>query len=281
MGGLDMKDKIVSLATIVLGIFIFSFALNVFFAPYHIVPGGISGLAIVLEYLTHIKKSIIIGVFNIPIFLLGLFILGKKFVINTVLGVFLVPVFVELTSRIGPITSDIFLATILGGVVSGIGIGMLLSNQASLGGTDTIAKMISKFISQPVGRTMMCIDFSITLLTLFVFGVEKTLYGIVAVYIVGRVVDIYIKGFKDSKSVFIISDKIEEINTCILTELNGRTTKIETRGGYTNKESIILMCLVTNSELIKLKKVVKETDTNALVLVQDSFEIYGKGFGIA
>lgn len=276
-----MKNKILDLFIITFGIFLFSFALNVFFAPYHIVPGGISGLAIVLEYLTHIKKSIIIGLFNVPIFLLGLLILGRKFVINTVLGVFLVPVFVELTSSIGPLTKDVFLATVLGGVISGVGIGMLLSNQASLGGTDTIAKMISKFIARPVGKIMMFIDFAIALLTLCVFGVEKTLYGIVAVYLVGRVVDIYIKGFKDSKSVFIISDRIEEINKAILIELNGRTTKIEARGGYTDSERFILMCLVTNSELIKLKQVVKNADSNALVLVQDSYEIYGKQFGIA
>src|SRR5471030_1774016 len=101
-----MKNKMLDLIMIVCGIFLFSFALNVFFSPHHIVPGGISGLAIVLEYITHVKKSIIIGVFNVPIFLLGLFILGKKFVINTVLGVFLVPVFVELTSSIGPLTKD-------------------------------------------------------------------------------------------------------------------------------------------------------------------------------
>lgn len=275
-----MKNKIVDLCMIVFGIFLFSFALNVFFSPCHIVPGGISGLAIVIEYLTHVKKSIIIGLFNIPIFLLGLMILGKKFVLNTVLGVFLVPVFVELTSSIGPFTKDMLLATLFGGVISGVGIGMLLSNQASLGGTDTIAKMISKFIAKPVGKIMMFIDLAIVILTFFVFGIEKTLYGIVAVYLVGRVVDIYIKGFKDSKSVMIISDKIEEINKTILTELNGRTTKIEARGGYTNSESVVLMCLVTNNELVKVKKVVRNADENALVIVQDSYEVYGKSFGI-
>jgi Uncharacterized conserved protein len=276
-----MKNKILSLVLIVCGIFLYCFALNVFFAPYHIVPGGISGLAIVLEYVTHIRKSIIIGIFNIPIFLLGLLILGKKFVANTVLGAFLVPVFVELTSSIGTVTKDVLLATVLGGVIGGIGIGMLLSNQASLGGTDTIAKMISKFIPKPVGKIMMTIDLLIVLSTLFVFGIEKALYGFVAVYIIGKVVDIYIKGFKDSKTVFIISDKIEDINKCILAELNGRTTKIETRGGYTNKESIVLMCIVTKNELVKLKHVVGNIDVNALVLVQDSYEVYGKGFGIA
>lgn len=275
-----MKKGVMNLIMIVFGIFLFSFALSVFFSPCHIVPGGISGLAIVIEYLTHIKKSIIIGIFNIPIFLLGLVILGKKFVINTVLGVFLVPVFVELTSKIGPFTHDMLLATLFGGVITGIGIGMLLSNQASLGGTDTIAKMISKFTTKPVGKTMMFIDFAIVILTLFVFGIEKTLYGIVAVYLVGRVTDIYIKGFKDSKSVLIISDKIEEINKIILTELNGRTTKIEARGGYTNNESMILMCLVTSNELVKVKQVVRNADQNALVIVQDSYEVYGKSFGI-
>lgn len=276
-----MKNKILSLIMITFGIFLYAFALNAFFSPHHIVPGGVSGLAIVLEYLIHVKKSIIIGILNVPIFLLGLFILGRKFVINTVLGVVLLPVFVELTNNIGALTKDMLLATVLGGVVGGIGIGMLLSNQASLGGTDTIAKMISKFMSKPVGKIMMAIDFGIALLTLLVFGVEKTLYGIVAVYIVGRVVDVYIKGFKDSKSVFIISDKVEEINKIILEELNGRTTKIETRGGYTDKGNVILMCIVTNSELIKLKQVVRKVDENALVLVQDSYEVYGKGFGVA
>lgn len=276
-----MKNKILSLLMIVCGIFLFSFALNVFFSPYHIVPGGVSGLAIVLEYITHVRKSIIIGVLNIPIFILGLLILGKKFVANTVLGVFLVPVFVELTSGIGTITKDVLLATILGGVTAGVGIGMLLTNQASLGGTDTIAKMISKFIPKPVGKIMMCMDLLIVLSTLLVFGIEETLYGIVAVYIICRVLDMYIKGFKDSKTVFIISDKTEDINKAILVEMHGRTTKLETRGGYTDKESVVLMCIVTNNELIKLKQVVRNADADALVLVQDSYEVYGKGFGLA
>lgn len=276
-----MKNKIISLAKIICGIFLFSFALNVFFSPYHIVPGGVSGLAIVLEYITHVRKSIIIGVLNIPVFLLGFIILGKKFVINTALGVFLVPVFVELTSSIGTITKDVLLATILGGVVAGVGIGMLLTNQASLGGTDTVAKMISKFIPKPVGKIMMCIDLLIVSSTLLVFGIEEALYGVVAVYIICKVLDIYIKGFNDSKTVFIISDKVEDINKAVLAEMNGRTTKLETRGGYTDKEGIVLMCIVTKNDLIKLKQVVKNIDVNALVLVQDSYEVYGKGFGMA
>ncbi len=275
-----MKNKIIDLTTIIFGIFLFSFAVNVFFAPYHIVPGGISGLAIVLENLLHIKKSIIIGIFNIPIFLLGLCVLGKKFVINTLLGVFLVPVFVELTSNIGSITNDVLLATVLGGVMTGIGVGMLLSKQASLGGTDTIAKVISKLINKPVGKVLMFVDLSIVLITIYVFGIEKALYGMVTVYIIGRVVDIYIKGFKDSKSVLIISDNIEEINRLILTEINGRTTKLEARGGYTDYKKIILMCVITSKELIKVKGIVSNIDSNALVLVQDSYEVYGKGFSI-
>lgn len=275
-----MKDKLIDLISIVFAIFLFSFALNVFFAPYHIVPGGVSGLAIVLESVTHVKKSIIIGIFNVPIFLLGLYILGKKFVINTVLGAFLVPIFVELTSKIGPFTKDIFLATVLGGVMTGLALGMLLSKQASVGGTDTVAKMISKFIHKPVGKVMMCIDLSIVCLTVYVFGIEKALYGVVTVYIIGRVVDMYIKGFKDSKSVYVISDNIEKINELILTEMNGRTTKLEARGGYTDDQKVILMCVITSKEIIKLKQIVKEVDNNALVLVQDSYEVYGKGFSL-
>ncbi|AKN31938.1 hypothetical protein Ccar_14135 [Clostridium carboxidivorans P7] len=275
-----MKNKLIDLGVIVFAIFLFSFALNAFFSPYHIVPGGVTGLAIVLESVTHVKKSIIIGIFNVPIFLMGLYILGKKFVINTVLGAFLVPIFVELTSGVGPFTKDIFLATVLGGVMTGLALGMLLSKQASVGGTDTVAKMISKFIHKPVGKVMMCIDLSIVCLTVYVFGIEKALYGVVTVYIIGRVVDMYIKGFKDSKSVYVISDNIEKINELILTEMNGRTTKLEARGGYTDDQKVILMCVITSKEIIKLKQIVKEVDNNALVLVQDSYEVYGKGFSL-
>lgn len=275
-----MKEKIFDLIVIVFGIFLVAFALNVFFSPHHIVPGGVSGLGIVLESVTHVKKSIIIGLFNVPIFILGLLILGKKFIINTALGAFLVPVFVELTSNVAPFTKDPLLATLLGGVMTGVGIGMLLTKQASLGGTDTVAKMISKFINKPVGKIMMCIDLLIVCSSVCVFGIEKILYSIVTVYIIGRVTDIYIKGFRDSKSVFIISDRIDEINDLILTKINGRTTKLEARGGYTNYKQMILMCVITSKQLIDLKKIVKNIDNNALVLVQDSYEVYGKGFSI-
>lgn len=276
-----MKKNLCDLLVILLGLFLFSFALNVFLAPHKIVPGGISGLAIVLESVLHIKKSILIGIFNVPIFILGLLTLGKRFVLNTALGVFLVPVFVELTNNIAPFTNDILLSSLLGGVLTGIALGMLLSKQSSVGGTDTIAKIISKYTHKSVGKIMMSIDLSIVMFTCFVFGIEKALYGIVTVYLIGRVVDIYIKGFTDSKSVFIISDRIEEINDLILTRLHGGTTKIEARGGYTDDKRDILMCLVTNAELVKLKKLVKEIDINALVLIQNSYEAYGKGFGTA
>ncbi|MCI1946458.1 YitT family protein [Clostridium luticellarii] len=274
-----MKKSICNFIVILFGLFLFSFALNVFLAPHKIVPGGVSGLAIVLESVTHIKKSIIMGIFNIPIFILGLLTLGKKFVLNTVLGAFLVPIFVELTSNIAPFTEDILLSSLLGGVLTGIAVGMLLSRQSSVGGTDTIAKIISKYTHGPVGKIMMGLDLSIVMLTCFVFGIEKALYGVVTVYLIGKVVDIYIRGFTDSKSVFIISDKIEEINDLILTRLHGKTTKIEARGGYTDDKRHILMCLVANTELIKLKKIVREVDINALVLIQNSYEVYGKGFG--
>ncbi|MHC6180401.1 YitT family protein [Clostridium sp. JNZ X4-2] len=276
-----MKKNLVDLIVILLALFLFSFALNVFLAPHKIVPGGVSGLAIVLESVLHIRKSILIGIFNIPIFILGLFTLGKRFVLNTVLGAFLVPVFVELTNNIAPFTNDILLSSLLGGVLTGIALGMLLSRQSSVGGTDTIAKVISKYTHKPVGKIMMSIDLSIVMFTCFVFGIEKALYGIVTVYLIGRVVDIYIKGFTDSKSVFIISDRVEEINDLILTKLHGGTTKIEARGGYTDDKRDILMCLVTNSELVKLKRLVREIDINALVLIQNSYEAYGKGFGTA
>ncbi|WP_123053771.1 YitT family protein [Clostridium sp. JN-1] len=277
---IDLREKVFDLIVILCAIFIFSLTLNVFFSPHQIVPGGVSGLAIVLESVFHIKKSIIIGFLNIPIFVLGLLTLGKRFVINTMLGAFLVPVFVELTSNVPSVTKDPLLAVLVGGVTTGIAIGMLLTKQASVGGTDTVAKMLSKLINKPVGRIMMCIDLSIVCLSVCVFGIEKALYSLVTVYITGRVVDIYIKGFRDSKSVLIISDKIDEINTLILTKINGRTTKLEARGGYTNHEQVILMCVITSKQLIRLKRIVKDIDNNALVLVQDSYEVYGKGFSI-
>lgn len=276
-----MKQNAWDLAVILFGLFLISFALNAFLAPHKIVPGGVSGLAIVLESVTHIKKSIIMGLFNIPIFIIGLLTLGKKFVLNTALGAFLVPILVELTSSITPFTHDILLSSLLGGVFTGVGVGMLLSKQSSVGGTDTIAKIICKYAHKPVGKVMMSLDMSIVILTCFVFGIEKALYGMVTVYLIGRVTDIYIKGFTDSKSVFIISDKTEKINDLILTKLHGGTTKIEARGGYTDDKRDILMCLVTNTELVKLKRIVREVDVNALVLIQNSYEAYGKGFGAA
>lgn len=276
-----MKNKVLDLLTIVLGIFLFSFALNVFFAPHQIVPGGISGLSIVIESIFHIRRSIVLSILNIPIFLIGLVFLGKKFVLNSLLGVFLVPIFVELTSTIPSFTDDVLLAALFGGVTTGVGVGMLLSKQASLAGTDILAKVVSKYTQKPVGKILIVIDSSITLAALYAFGIEKTLYSIATVYLIGRVVDIYIKGFSDSKSVLVISDKIEEINTLFLTELNGRTTKLEARGGYTNSSQVILMCVIPSKDLVKLKRLIGKIDTNALVLVQDSYEVYGKNFSIA
>ncbi len=279
---------------IVSGTFIMAAGFVLFINPYKIVPGGIYGIAIVIHYLTEWVFSfwpagIPIGLLgltmDIPLTLLGLKILGPKFGIKTVFGFVLTASFMDLlTYFVGcddplKLGDQILLASIFGGVMIGFGLGLIFRSKATSGGTDIIAMIINKYIGFPLGQLMIIVDSSVVLVGLAAFGDWKiTLYSWIAIYIIGKVIDITLRGITYEKAMFIISDQYEDIRQKIIVDLNRGGTIIKGQSLYSKKDIKLIYTNVSRNEYQILKDYIREIDSNAFVSIIDANEVLGNGF---
>ena len=288
------KDWFISYISIVLGSFILAIGFVYFIIPYKIVPGGVYGIGIVVNYLTENVLSIVpngfpIGLFglllNIPLTLIGIRLLGPKFGIKTILGFVLTSAFIDiLTYVIGKkdplqLQNEILLSCIFGGVLLGLGFGLIFKAKATSGGTDILATIIAKYTNLPLGMLMIYIDSAIVLIGLIAFQDWKIpLYSWIVIYISGKVIDIVLEGLSYDKTLFIVSDKYEEIRKKIIIDLKRGGTMMPGVGMYNGSEKKVIFTNVNRRETAILKAYIKEIDPNAFLTVIDANEILGKGF---
>lgn len=286
------KQWFIAYGLIVLGSFILAAGFVFFINPYHIVPGGVYGIGIVVHYLV---PQIPVGLFglamNIPLTILGVKILGPRFGIKTVIGMVLASVFMDLlTFFVGEnpktmlhgsidLTNDVLLACVFGGVLIGFGLGLIFKAKATSGGSDIIAMIIAKYTRLPLGQLMIYVDSVIVLFGLIIFGDWKIpLYSWIVIFITGKVIDIVLEGVSYDKTLFIISDKYDEIRDKILNDLNRGGTFINGNGMFNNAEKKIIFTVVSRRELAMLEEFIHQVDPNAFLTVMDANEILGKGF---
>jgi len=270
---------------ILLGTLLSALATNIFYNAHEIAPGGLTGLSILIKFLSNnffgfeIPIWLTTIVLNIPLLILAISLLGKKFIIKTIMAVIFLSGFLYLTENIIFLNSDMILSSIYGGVLNGIGIGLVFRAGATTGGSDLAASIINKknkSISVPV--IMFIIDASVILMGFLVFGPNEAMYAVIAEFITSRIISMMLAGFVFCKSVFIISDKIEDISHEILNKLQRGATSLAGRGMYTKREKNILFCVVTNREIFVLKNLIHKIDSQAFVIVSDANEVLGKGF---
>ncbi len=286
------KQWFIAYGLIVLGSFILAAGFVFFINPYHIVPGGVYGIGIVVHYLV---PQIPIGLFglamNIPLTIIGIKVLGPRFGVKTVIGMVLASVFMDLlTFFVGEnaktmlhgsidLTNDVLLACVFGGVLIGFGLGLIFKAKATSGGSDIIAMIVAKYTRLPLGQLMIYVDSIIVLFGLLVFGDWKIpLYSWIVIFITGKVIDIVLEGVSYDKTLFIISDKYEEIRDKILNDLNRGGTYINGNGMFNNAEKKIIFTVVSRRELAILEEFIHQVDPNAFLTVMDANEILGKGF---
>jgi uncharacterized membrane-anchored protein YitT (DUF2179 family) len=255
-----------------------------FITPYKIVPGGVYGISIVLHYLFGTPVGVMALVFDIPLTIIGIKILGPRFGFKTVLGFSLTAVFNDtLTFFWGYeplVKGDALLSSIFGGVLLGVGIGLIFKAKATSGGSDIVAMIINKYSKIPLGLLMIYVDSCIVLLGLIVFRDWKIpLYSWIVIFITGRVVDIVLEGISYEKSLFIISDKHEEIRDKIINNLNRGGTYINGKGMFNMADRKIIFTVVSRRELALLEEYIHEIDPKAFLTVVDAREILGEGFG--
>ena len=275
------RESIKEFALITIGIFLVAISVVYFFEPNNIAAGGITGLAIVINhYIPYISIGPLVLMMDAILFIVALIVLGAKFGAKTIYSSFLLSTSMWIMQTFIPIniTNDLILATIFGTLISAVGMAIVFNANASTGGTDIIAKILNKFFHIEIGKSLLIVDFLVTLLGAVTFGINIGLYGLLAVIINGVVIDNIIAGFKTKSEITIISEKNKEISKFILDDLERGCTFIKGIGGFTGKDTSILYTVLDRNEFIKLKNKIKEIDKNAFITVGEVHEVMGEGF---
>lgn len=264
---------------VLVGSAIVALAFNLFLLPNRIASGGVSGISTIIYDVFGITPAYTQWAFNIPLFIAGIVLLGGfKYGAKTLVGTLFLPFVVFLTQSIAPPTQDPLLGALFGGIGVGLGLGIVFRSNSSTGGTDLAAQIIHKYTGLSLGGCVFIIDGLIVATSALVFNIELALYALIALYITGKTIDIVQMGVDYAKVALIISEKHEELKVGILNDVDRGVTKMEGYGGYTDNKRPVLLCVVNQNEVTKLKQIVKQIDPAAFVIVANATEVLGEGF---
>lgn len=272
------KDIIQEYIYVLLGAAVIAFGFNAFLFPNQVASGGVSGISTILNGLFGWNAGIVQYAFNIPLFIAGVLVLGKNFGLKSFVGTVALPFFVILLDEMGALTTNALLASLFGGIIVGLGIGLVFKGNASTGGTDLLAQIITKYTGLTLGTSVLLIDGIIAVSAALVFDLEKGLYALIGLYVTTKTIDIVQLGLSQSKMVYIITNKQDSIRDAIYAEIDRGVTKVPAFGGYTGEEKLMLMVVVYQSEFTKLKQIIQTVDPAAFVIVSDAYEVLGEGF---
>ena len=264
---------IVALACVVM-----AFNINYFFVGNKLAQGGVSGLSLIIHYLSHIDVSYLYFALNIPLIILAYIFLGKNFLLKTLFATFILSVFLKVFTSFSEPLDDILLAAIFGGAINGIAIGIVFYAGGSTGGMDIVAKIVNKYTGIPISRILLATDFIVLSIVAVIFGKVIFMYTLISLVISSKMIDIIQVGIYSAKGVTIITTKEDEIRKRIMEDTGRGITLIDAKGGYTQKEIGMLYCVVGQYQLIKVKTIVKEVDPSAFMIVADVHEVIGNGF---
>lgn len=270
---------VTSLIGLSLGAFLLAIGLVLFLEPNTIAPGGVTGFAIVFKQVINIPIYITNLAINIPLFIIGVIILGKNFGWKTLYCTALLSLFLKVIP-VRLVTPDLLLASIFGGLVCGVGLGIVFKSGGTTGGTDLAGSILNKFFpSLSIATFMMAIDILVVAFAGIVDKkVETSLYSIISLFVSVKVIDLILEGIGYLKGFLIITDKPEEISEKIMEELERGVTLFRGKGMYTKKEKDVLLCVVNRSQFTKTKEIVHYVDKQAFMMVTEISEVLGEGF---
>ena len=277
-----MKENLKEYILILTGVFLVALAMEYFFIPNNITAGGLTGLAIVINYyIPAISTGPLVFMMDLFLFVIGFIFLGKNFGVKTIVSSFsLAGMMTIIENFFNPqaLTNDLMLATIFGTLITAIGMAIVFNANASTGGTDTIAKILNKFFHINIGKSLLAVDFIVTLLGAITFGINIGLYGLLSVIINGIAIDKFIEGFHACKEVTIISTKSNEIGKFIMDDLERGCTYLKGVGAFTGQDTCVLYAVLGRNEFIKLKQYISKVDPKAFITVGEVREVMGEGF---
>ncbi|MDU0199801.1 MULTISPECIES: YitT family protein [Paenibacillus] len=266
------------------GVFLFigaalmAVGLEIFLVPNKIIDGGITGISIILSYLTQIQVGIFLTLLNLPFLFIGYKMIGKTFALSTLFAILVMSAGTALLHPVHELTNDPLLAAVFGGIILGIGVGMVIRFGGSLDGTEIIAILISKKIPFSVGEVVMFFNVFILGSAGFVYSWDRAMYSLIAYFIAYKMIDVTIEGFDESKSVWIISDRFRQIGEAILDRLGRGVTYLEGEGGFSGDNKKVIFCVITRLEEAKLKSIVDELDPSAFLAVGNIHDVKGGRF---
>ena len=274
--------KIWKYLMITAGAAVYAVAFQFFLFPNEIVSGGVTGIAMIVNALTHWPVGVMIIIMNVPLFLVSWRHFGMEYMIASLVGMGLSSVLVDAFSLSGLVlTTDPMLAAVIGGVIKGAGLGLIYYCNGSTGGMDIVVKFLRQRYSHiNFGTIMLTVDTAVVVAYAMVLGqYQSAMYSIIAMYVVTKVVDLFLYGIDNSALCFIISDQSEKLTEEILSGTVHRgVTILEGEGAYSHAEKHVVMCVVKRTQLPELRRLVKGVDERAFVVVTDAKNVFGKGF---
>ncbi len=267
-----------NLIFLTIGAIITAFALESFLVPNNIIDGGVIGISMIVSHITKWNLGLLILILNTPFIIMAFKKMGGKFVIQTAFANIILALFLNIFHHY-KVTQDLLLATVFGGIILGLGVGIILKHEGSLDGTEMLSLVVSKKFGCSVGEFIMGINVFIYLVAGKVFSWESAMYSIMTYFIASKVIDTVMEGFNSSKSVRIISDNASAIGEQLIERLDISVTYLQGIGGYTGQDKDLIYCVISRLELPKMLDIIKEIDPKAFVSVVDVHEVYGGRFG--
>ena len=279
------KDKIIDflkdIGTDIVGSVIFAAGVAVFTAPNEIAPGGVTGIATMLHSITNIHVGTLTFLINIPLVILGLVVLGKRFTLSTFRTLIIVSLITNVFETVLPAyTGNALIASIFGGVCIGIGMGIIFLRGSTTGGTDILGRVLLRHFQHiPIGKILLAIDFVIVTAAGIYYGtLEAMLFALVSVYVTERAMDSILYGFNETRIAYVVSEKPVEVAQRVMDETDRGITYLNGEGGYQRAEKLVIMCAMPSRQFSQFKRIVLEVDPAAFIMVAPASNVIGEGF---
>ncbi|MFC5401713.1 YitT family protein [Cohnella soli] len=269
---------IFSYLSVLVGSFFIAASFNLFLLPNQIASGGVSGISVILHSLAGIAPAYTQWALNIPLFIAGVLVLGRNFGFKTAVGTIMLPLFVLLTSGWEPPTHEPLLGALYGGLGVGIGLGIVFRGRGSTGGLDVAAQIIHRVLGIRLGLAVAMLDGLVILSAGLFISLENALYALIGLFATSKTIDLIQTGLQTSKAAFIISKNPERVSSAILHELDRGLTRLQGVGGYTGDDRPVLLAVVGQNEVVRLKLLVRDADPDAFIIITNAAEVLGEGF---
>lgn len=276
-----LKKWTIDILVVIIASLIYSVGIQCLTAPNEIAPGGVTGIATVINSLTGISIGLLYGVMNLPLIIIGFIFLGRSTMVKTIISVAVITVSTDfLFTDIPVYEGNKILAAVFGGLLFGISLGLIYMREGTTGGTDIINRIIHKKLPHfSLGKIMLAVDALIIVSAMLIYkSVEAGMYAIISIYVSSKGIDVLLYGMLEGKLLLIFSDNYKEITECIMKEYERGVTLLNGEGGYSGKEKKVICCAVQKNQYAKIKKIISRLDPHAFIVITNAGEVLGEGF---